>query len=412
MTLIRISEDDELSRLMAQLPAGLDLEATAVRSRALVRRRGVRCGADLLRLALCYGACGLSLRATAAWAEAAGVARLSDVALRQRLRGAAAWLGEIVGAVLSERLAAGPAEGCRLRLVDATTLSRPGSRKADWRLHVRCRLGGGRPRIEQVELTDGRGSESLSRFARTPGDIDIIDRGYAKARDLAKARAQGGDFIARTGWNALRLRSPDGGAFDLFAFLERVPERGTAEAAVAVALDQAGRRLVPVRLVVGRLDAAATERNARRARRKSSKQGKTLRDETLRAAGFVLLVTSLDAERFPAADVLALYRLRWQIELVFKRLKSILDLDCLPAADPGLARAWINAKLIAALLLEDIAGQVLDSPPCARRNAASDRLALARPAPALRHHPLGRHSRQADAPGLDHRRPAHRQAHL
>src|SRR5438094_1907872 len=52
----------------------------------------------------------------------------------------------------------------------------------------------------------------------------------------------------------------------------------------------------------------------------------------------------------------SLYRVRWQIELAFKRLKSILRLDRLPAKSPGLAQAWIAAHLLIALLVEDTAG--------------------------------------------------------
>ena len=66
---------------------------------------------------------------------------------------------------------------------------------------------------------------------------------------------------------------------------------------------------------------------------------------------------------FPTADVLALYRFRWQIELAFKRMKSFAGLDRLPAKKPELAQAWIYAKLIAVLIAEQIAGQVPDSPP-------------------------------------------------
>jgi hypothetical protein len=381
------------------------LEASARRSGALTRRRGVRSAASLLRLALGYGACGLSLRAAAAWAELAGVASLSDVALLNRLRGAADWLGEIVGALLSERLSetAAAAAGYRLRLVDATTLSQPGSRLPDWRVHLCCRLGA-RPQIEQVELSDGRGSESLRRFARQSGDIEIGDRGYAKAADLAAVLQAGGDFIVRTGWGSLGLRQPDGAPFDLFARLDRIPEHGIAEAALALALDRAGSELLPVRLIMLRLPEAAAERNRRRARRKSRKQGKTIKEKTLRAAGFVLLVTSLPPERFTPADILALYRLRWQIELVFKRLKSLLHLDALPAKDKELARAWIYAKLIAALALQDITGQVLDSPPSAARNGGATRVALAPAALAARDHPLRRHPGAAQPPRLGHSR--------
>jgi Transposase DDE domain len=381
MTPERITET-QLSTLLGKLPAALDLEATARASGALRRRRGVRDAPSLLRLALGYGACGLSLRSAAAWAELGSIASLSDVALLNRLRGAANWLGQIVGAILSDRLSGSAAgDERRWRLVDATTLSSPGSRKTDWRVHLSCRLGP-QPCIEQLELSDGRGSESLSRFTCGPGDIAIGDRVYAKAGDLAEIKACGADFIVRAGWNSVRWRTTDGGPFDLFARLDTLPEQGIADLPVAIALDRAGTQLLPVRLVVRRLSAAEAERSQRRAHRKSRKQGKKLQPQTVRAAGYVLLLTSLDAVSFPAADILALYRLRWQIELLFKRLKSLLRLDALPAKDPDLARSWIYAKLIAALLLEEMTGLFLDSSPCANSNHATNTLALARAAHA------------------------------
>ena len=376
--------DTEFGELLSRLPSGLDLDVSARTSGALVRRRGVKDAASLLRLALGYAACGLSLRGAAAWAEVSAVAQLSDVALLNRLRRAADWLGEIVAALLSERLAetAGAAADRQVRLVDATTLSCPGSRKTDWRVHVGLRLGP-RPRIEQLELSDGRGAESLDRFVCGPGDIIIGDAGYAKAQDLARLDATGAAFIVRTGWNAVRLRTPCGAPFDLFAVLKGVPERGMAEVAAAIALDRGGTQLLPVRLVIMGKSAEDAAQARARSRRKSRKQGKTLKQETLQAAGYILLLSSLDDLDFPAGDVLEFYRLRWQIELVFKRLKSLLHLDQLPARDPDLARCWIYAKIIAALLLEDISGNVLDSPPRAAHARATLGFTVAHPAHAV-----------------------------
>lgn len=384
--------DTEFGELLSRLPAGLDLDVSARESGALVRRRCVKDAASLLRLALGYAVCGLSLRGAAAWAEVGAVARLSDVALLNRLRRSAAWLGEIVAAILSARMAESPgsspgqAPGTgaerRVRLVDATTLSCSGSRKTDWRVHVGFRLGP-RPRIEQLELSDGRGAESLDRFVCGRGDIVIGDAGYAKAQDLARLDATGAAFIVRTGWNAVRLRTPDGAPLDLFAVLKGVPERGMAEVAAAIALDRAGTQLLPVRLVILGKSAEEAARARARARRKSRKQGKTPKKETLQAAGYIVLLSSLDDLDFPAADVLELYRLRWQIELVFKRLKSLLHLDQLPARDPDLARCWIYAKIIAALLLEDMSGQVLDSPPRAGCIRAATCFTMAHPAHAV-----------------------------
>jgi hypothetical protein len=312
------------------------------------------------------------------------------VALLNRLRKAAAWLGQIVGSILAERMGSATGDERRWRLVDATTLSCPGSRATDWRVHLSCTLGP-QPRIHQVEVTDGRGSESLSRFSYGTGDIAVSDRGYAKVGDLARLRACGADVIVRTGWNCVRLRQVDGRAFGLFAALAAIPEDGVADLPVAVALDRANTQMLPMRLIVKCLSAEEAERCRKRAERKSRKQGKALQPETLQAAGYVLILTSLDAAQFSAEDVLAIYRLRWQIELLFKRLKGLLHLDELPAKDPDLVRCWIYAKLIAALLLEEVAGPFLDSPPSSAQFATA--LPLAPSALAARDRHPRRHHR-------------------
>src|ERR671917_1834326 len=108
--------------LVAAVSAVIDLDATARASGALLRRRGIRSAATLLRLALAYGPGGLSLRAAAAWAGASGVADLSDTAVMKRLRRAAPWLGEVAGALLRRAAAVpptpGPLPGRRLRIAD------------------------------------------------------------------------------------------------------------------------------------------------------------------------------------------------------------------------------------------------------------------------------------------------------
>ena len=87
-------------RIIRTVGSAIDLDATARRSGALIRRRGVSSAETLLRLALAYGPGGLSLQSAAAWAEGTGLAEVSDTALMNRLRGAAGWLGEITDALL------------------------------------------------------------------------------------------------------------------------------------------------------------------------------------------------------------------------------------------------------------------------------------------------------------------------
>lgn len=359
--------DERWPAVLAALPASLDLDKTARESGALRRRRGVREAASLLRLALGYGACGLSLRGAAAWAEVLGIASLSDVAILNRLRGAAGWLEQIVDAILSARMGDRPkviaAAGERtIRVVDGTCVSKPGSSGTDWRLHVAYDLAGGR--FSHFQITDGRGAEDLRRAPVTAGEIRIADRFYARGKGLRHIVDKDADFIVRTGWRKLRLRSSDDTDFDLFAALDTVSDERPSEFAVAID-DRSGERCLPARLIVLRKPPEAREREHRRLRRIASKKGQALDARTLTAADYLVILTSLDRSDFAAELVLSLYRLRWQVELAFKRLKSLGHIDRLPAKDPDLARSWLAAHLIVALLLDTLTQELLESPPCA-----------------------------------------------
>ena len=90
----------------------------------------------------------------------------------------------------------------------------------------------------------------------------------------------------------------------------------------------------------------------RQLRRKARRKQVTLSAAALRAAGYVFVWTSVPAEVLTAAEVMELYRLRWQIELAFKRLKSLMGLGHLPKWSDASCRAWIHGKLFIALLIE------------------------------------------------------------
>ena len=122
-----------------------------------------------------------------------------------------------------------------------------------------------------------------------------------------------------------------------------------------------------LRLVALKKAAPAAEAARRKARRQAQQGGHQIDQNTLAAADWVILVTSLDPDGFPTDDILALYRLRWRIELAFKRLKSLVGLGGPPGVDQRSARAWVLAHLLMILLLEPLADQFEDSP---RRAAA------------------------------------------
>jgi Transposase DDE domain len=369
---------DHWPELRARLPASFDLEATARARGAFTRAREVKSAEALLRLALAYGACDMSLRETCAWAEVAGIAHLSDPALIERLVKAAPWLGDLVAAVIAEQAAvpAGRWAGYRLRVLDATALCRPGADRTTWRLHVGYDLAHGQ--VDHIVVTDEHGAESLRRLPWRPGDIALVDRGYARPRDLRPVLDAGAHFIVRLGWNSLRLMQPDGAPFDLFATLaaQRAPD-GEVLIRVDERLKPAPAAPLLLRLVIRRLDPQQAQAAQQRLLKAAKKRGKQPDPRSLEAAQYILLLTALPAAVFPPADVLALYRFRWQIELAFKRMKSLAGLDGLPAKNPDLARAWIYARLLAVLLAEQSAGQVPAVSPSGPGNPNGKPVALA-----------------------------------
>jgi len=79
-----------------------------------------------------------------------------------------------------------------------------------------------------------------------------------------------------------------------------------------------------------------------------------VRPATLAYADFVIVFTTFPEHTFSAREVLEWYRLRWQVELVFKRLKSLARLGHLPKRDDDSARAWLYGKLLVALLVDKL----------------------------------------------------------
>ena len=323
----------------------------AVETKAVKGLRKAKSEDALLRMLLMHLGCGHSLRETAARARAAGLGDLSDVALLKRLRKSSDWLRRMCVELFRENGVSAEAEGAAVRAFDATTVKEPG-RGSLWRLHYGVRL----PSLEcdHFELTPAEGAgtgESLTRFPVRPGDLVLADGGYSTAAGLRHVADGGGHATVRVNPASLVLRDADGGRFDLSAAassLKRPRDVGswTATAEVPGGGSVAGRVCAirktreEARLAVAKL------------RRRASRKGQRLRPETLRRAKCVIVFTTFPEAEFDAEAVLRWYRLRWQVELVFKRFKSLAGLGHLPKHDPTSARAWLYGKLLVALLVE------------------------------------------------------------
>lgn len=325
----------------------VDLESTAREAKALQRCRKIGNAADLLRLVLAYAVCDWSFRLVGLWASMIGLCGLSDVAILKRLRNCKGWLAKLVSSWLIMRREKLPSHIRRLRLIDATTASGPGSKGTDYRIHLSLDMAAGS--IDGVEVTDAKGGETLIRHAAQPGDIMTGDRGYAHRRGLGSVLSRGTQVVVRTNWQNLPLQTMSGEPVDIIDWLHQVPLDGPGEREVWV--DTPDGRFA-LRLVATRLSQQAAEAARRRIYHQARKKGRTPNQRTLKAAGFIFMVTNLPMESVDAEHVLTLYRIRWQVEMQIKRLKGVLQLDHLRAKDPEVAQTYLLAKLLGALMTD------------------------------------------------------------
>jgi hypothetical protein len=340
--------EEDWSYLLSFLPARNELERSAAQFGAIRRIREISSASSLLRLMMAYGFCGMSLRRTAAWAAEAGVANISDVSLLDRFRNGAEWLGHLLALKLADHAALTPAASSplRVRLIDASSITRVGGRGTDWRLHMTMSLAS--LKIDDLAITDVSGGERLSRFTFQPQEIAVADAGYAHRAGLESVVRSGADFLVRLNWSNLPLVTIDGQPIDLLAHARTVEGTTPAEFTVRVR----GSNMAPVRLlIVRKTKAAAAESRRRKEKERGKKRVVDLR--TLEATEYVMLLTSASADKLSVEQAFELYRFRWQIELTFKRLKSIINLDQLPAKNAALAQVILFAKLLGALLVDD-----------------------------------------------------------
>lgn len=337
--------------LLELFPA--DWERLGRQTGAVRRLRGFGSLEELLRVLLMHVGCGWSLRETVVQAELAGVAAVSDVTLLNRLRQAEEWLRQLCEGLWKDGgVDLQPAlKGRPVRLVDATVVKEPGKTGGQWRVHYSLRL----PKLEcdHFQITSARGKDSGEKFGRFrfhAGEIVLADAGYCNPAGVAAVVDQQADVCVRINPWALPLREADGRPFNLLGALSTLPRAGSVSTwPVWVPVQE---RLLAGRLCVIRKSEDAIARAQRKLTRKQQRGKSTVLPETREFANYVMVFTSLPDDAASAEQVLECYRLRWQIELTFKRLKSLLRMGHIPKYDPQSSRAWLYGKLFVALLTE------------------------------------------------------------
>jgi hypothetical protein len=323
--------DEDWEYVRTLLPS--DLEESARKTNALVRCRNVPDAVALIRMALAYAVSDLSLKDVAAWASALEVAQISGPGLFYRLREAEGWLEHVLGRVLADQVPQAVG-GWPVRVVDATVINGPGKKPVQWRAHVQIDPSTGG--FHAVELTDDSGGEKLSRHRFRAGEAVLGDRAYATARGVHAVREAEAHVIARFNPGNLRTYDQQRRRVYLAEKEAEVPGLGAVEYSL----------LIPVPP-----EATKSHKTWDSAKAIAWIPARAIAART-RAGEVIWILTTFTAAQLPAIAVMGLYRLRWQIELLFKRLKSLLHLDTLPSREGPTAKSWMLARLIAAGLAQ------------------------------------------------------------
>ena len=334
----------------------LNWQDLAKNSGAVTRLRGFDSLENLLRTVLLHVGCGWSLRETAVHAKMAGIAEVSDVTLLNRLRQSETWLRQLCERLFQENgVSLEPVlKGHPVRVIDATTVKEPGKTGSQWRLHYSLRL----PALEcdYFELTPARGKstgEKFGRFTAHAGEVILADAGYSHPPGVASVVGQRADVCVRLNPASMPLQDALGAAFPLRDRLKTLQRAGeVADWPVQVV---SGNRIITGRVCAVRKSKAAVERAQRKITRREQQHKSSGTTDTRDYACYIMVFTTLPQETASSQTVLNCYRLRWQIELTFKRLKSIIQLGHVPKQDDQSSRAWLYGKLFVALLTQKLA---------------------------------------------------------
>ena len=348
-----VASDESWEVLLGLFPS--DWREQARQLGVVARLRGFASIDDLMRTLLLHVARGYSLRETVVRAKASGLGAVSDVALLKRLRNSEPWLRSLCLRMLEEEGIQTPPlpKRWRVRVLDGSLVKEPGRTGSQWRIHYSLQLPSMLCDHLEVTAVEGAGvGEKLNRFPAQRGDLVLADRGMCTPAGISGLVQQGAQVIVRVNTGTLPLRTLQGKPLDLLARLQTLVVPGK----IAEWRVHAGDAKAPTagRLCVLRKSEDQARRAQRKIKRKAQQGGPTPKTETLLYANYVIVFTTLSDTNLSGKGVLEWYRLRWQIELIFKRLKTLLRVGHLPKYDDQSSKAWLYGKLLVALLAEKL----------------------------------------------------------
>ncbi len=347
-------KDENWETLLKFLPQ--DWKEKAKELNAFTRKRNIKSEEDLLRILLMYLSNDKSLVATASHATIGGIADISDVALLKRLKSSGMWFNWMCNALLDHRgIKYSPPEKFKnynLISIDASVITEPGSTGTDWRLHFSLDMFS--LHCKQFIVTRQDVGESFTNFKVNKNDLLMGDRAYGRFKSMKYVSDNEGFFITRFMNKAFTLKDENE---NLINMIENVKNLRIGEILEFKGLVCSGKtEQLKVRFCILKKSKDEGDKSVKDAIKEQKKKQRKIDLDTIELHRYIILMTSLP-EEITAEEVLELYRMRWQVELAFKRLKSIFGLGHLPKKDLDSGIAWLHGKIFLALLIQSIADE-------------------------------------------------------
>lgn len=312
----------------------------------------------LLRCLMIHVGCGLSLKETSVLAMNSDLATPSSVALHKRLKSAKDWFHRLcVELQGSEPLNSLLTSKICMNVVDGSVIKEPGKNGSTWRLNYCLSLKDLSCKQFEIKPTKGKGNgESLKGFEIQSGQYYCADAGYSRASEISYLHDQGAFGLIRVNPKALRLLDAAGQQVDLLEEIKKslFTSSQAFETQLFVNHPATGKPRIPVRVCVKKKTLEQISNAQKKTRQRASKNGHKLSNRTLEFAKYIILVTTFP-DRYSTNEILNQYRLRWQVELVFKRLKSLLKVGKLPKKGSESSLSWLYGKLLISILIEKMA---------------------------------------------------------
>ena len=242
--------------------------------------------------------------------------------------------------------------------VDASHVTEKGRSKRTFRLHYAIELL--KMCSLSYKITSQKVGETLTNFEIQKDWLILADRIYGTLKGIEHCLKAGANFVFRLKYNAFKLYDENGEEIQLLKKLKSVTSDTFADIEVFVKLPKLG--LIKLRLCATKIPDDKLDEVDRRNKRKDSKRQTKTSSGALTMSKYVVVITALPYS-ISAKDILAFYRFRWQVEIYFKRLKSILDFGNVPLEREDSIYAWLNGKLLISLLIEQMISEV-SFPPC------------------------------------------------